>query len=67
MSILNFSYLKGFVRSYPFFVPFFSFFYGILFQNNLSIYFSLLLPLTKGVYPQQHGSVTLVPNTLVAN
>jgi membrane-associated phospholipid phosphatase len=43
MSILNFSYLKGFVRGYPFFVPFFSFFYGIIFQNNLSTYFSLLL------------------------
>lgn len=43
MSILNLNYIKGFVRAYPFFVPFFTFFFGILFQNNLSIYFSLLI------------------------
>lgn len=43
MSILNLSYLKGFARSYPLFVPFFSFLFGVLFQNKLSTYFSLLL------------------------
>ena len=43
MSIMNLSYLKGFARAYPFFVPFFSFFFGIVFQNNLSIYFTFLV------------------------
>lgn len=43
MSIIKFNYLKGFTRAYPIFIPFFSFFYGIIFQNKLSTYFSLLL------------------------
>lgn len=49
MTILTLSYLKGLMRAYPIFVPFFAFNYGIIFQHKLTLYFALYLIIVDSI------------------